>query len=107
MKEKILKILLYVAIYSCIIISSAILFFNGSFGYFLYIIALGAEKGPYIFSTIALMGALLAIIPILFHKNKNRFYYYVLLTTNAIIIFYPFVIKGVAEKIVPKLISII
>jgi len=107
MKEKLLKILLYMAIYSCIIISSAILFFNGSFGYFLYIIVLGAEKGALIFSTIALLGALLALIPLLFHKNKSRFYYYVLLSTNAIIIFYPFLIKGVAEKVVPKLLNII
>ena len=102
MKETWVKVLLRMSIYLSIILSTIILFFNGSFGYFLYILELGDDKGPFVFSMIALLGALLAIIPLLFDKKGGKFFYYVLLSTNLFIIFYPVMIKGIATYIFPK-----
>ncbi|WP_078543509.1 hypothetical protein [Litchfieldia alkalitelluris] len=104
MKEKLLNVLLYIAIYTCIIVSTVILFFNGSFGYFIYILTLGEQQGTYIFSTIGLIGALLALIPLLFHKNAGKFYYLVLLGANSVVIFYPYMFDAIATHIFPKFI---
>ena len=103
MKELVVKGLLHAGIYSSMILSTVILFFNGSFGYFLYVIGLGDKRGALVFSMIALIGALLALIPLLFDKKGGRFFYYVLLSTNLLIIFYPMAIKGIAAYVFPKL----
>ncbi|MFC4321985.1 hypothetical protein [Litchfieldia salsa] len=102
MKEKLLPILLKVAIYTSIVCSTIILFFNGSFGYFAYILTFGDKQGTFVFCTIAIIGALLALIPLLYHKQTGKFYYYVLLGTNVFIIFYPFMIDTVATYVFPK-----
>jgi hypothetical protein len=102
-KELVVKVLLHMGIYMSMILSTVILFFNGSFGYFLYVIGLGDERGAFVFSMIALIGALLALIPLLFDKKGGKkFFYYVLLSTNLLIIFYPVVIKGIASYVFPK-----
>jgi len=101
-KETVPKILLHTAIYLCMILSTVILFFNGSFGYFLYVIELGDDRGAFVFSMIALIGALFALILILFDKRGSKFFYYVLLSTNLLIVFYPVAIKGIAAYVFPK-----
>ncbi|MBD8069431.1 hypothetical protein [Bacillus sp. PS06] len=105
MKEKLLSILLKIAIYTSIILSTIILFFNGSFGYFIYILRFGEAEGTYAFSTIAIIGALLALVPLFFHKKSGKFYYYVLLCTNSFIVFYPIMIDTVATYVFPKVIK--